>query len=112
MHIKFAAALASTFLALSGLAVAQDTLPDPDPGHDNARQERMNEAYQEHLHHSSSSSMESPRPGAAERFEDATKRDAHKTGQAIKRGAHKTGDAIERGVDKVKSKAHSSSEPS
>jgi hypothetical protein len=118
MKIVLAAALA----AAAGGVLADD-LPMPPNDRDSARQERMDAAYQDHLRQQQGhSSMESSKPGPASRFEDAAKRDAHKTGhaiktgahktaEAIKSGAHKTGEAIKHGVHKLEGKPDAASAP-
>jgi Flp pilus assembly protein TadB len=123
MKTPLTAALAATLFAAAGTAALAQTLPEPANDHDTARQERMEEAYRDHLRQQSSSSMESTRPGAASRFEDAAKRDAHKAGQALRTGAHRTGEAVRtaahrtgnavrHGVRRIEGKPDAASSPS
>ena len=86
---KIAALVASSLIAVGGAAFAQDNLPDP--GHDAARQERMNDAYREHRDGS----------GARNDLHDAGHsfhQGLRSTGHAIDHGVHATGHAIHRGA--------------
>lgn len=74
---------------------------------DEARQQRMDEAYQTYR---SSADTRADNPGPAERAENSIKRGMHRAGKAIRHGAHKTGEAIGKGVRKTGDAMHRAGE--
>ena len=81
---------------ISAMAVTASTLASAEMTSEQARRERMDEAYQNY--------RQSPsyrEPGRFERAENAVKHGAHDAGEGIKHGAQKTGEAIQHGAEKT-----------
>jgi hypothetical protein len=68
-------------------------------GTDSTREQRMNEALENHR--SASAAPKSAEPGRLARAEESAKRGARKAGHAIKRGAQRAGQGIGAGVEKT-----------
>ena len=83
--------LKTTLVALAvGCAATAALAADPDS--DQARQDRMDQAYQD---------SRNVHPGPAARAESSMKRGVHRAGHAVKNGAEKVGHAIGTGMRKT-----------
>jgi len=88
-HVRICMSLLAAGLSASAIAATPEE----------ARQQRMDDAYQEYRNNAAGTRADNP--GPAERAENSLKRGLHRTGKAIRHGAHKTGEAIGKGVRKT-----------
>jgi len=96
-HLRICMSLLAAGLSVSAIAATPDE----------ARQQRMDDAYQDYRN---SAGTRADNPGPAERTENSLKRGLHRTGKAIRHGAHKTGEAIGKGVRKTGDALHRAGE--
>jgi hypothetical protein len=95
-HVRICMSLLAAGLSAAALAATPDE----------ARRQRMDEAYQDYR----SGGTRADTPGPAERAENSIKRGMHRAGNAIRHGAHKTGEAIGKGVRKTGDAMHRAGE--
>lgn len=92
LHFGLPATLLATAVAVVGVlpvAHAQDNMQ--------TREQRMDEALQNHR----SAASKNPQPGPVARAEESVKRGARNAGSAVKHGAQRTGEAIKHGAQRT-----------